>query len=71
MQDKGQGIDEEFRSRIFEKFSQADASTTRRYEGTGLGLSITKHIIEMMHGEINFTSKAGKGTTFFFTIPTA
>jgi CheY-like chemotaxis protein/anti-sigma regulatory factor (Ser/Thr protein kinase) len=67
--DNGTGIPEEFRSRIFQKFSQADSSDTRQKGGTGLGLSISKIIIERMDGSIGFTSEPGKGTTFFFELP--
>jgi PAS domain S-box-containing protein len=64
VQDFGQGIPESFRRRIFEKFVQADSSTSRRFEGTGLGLSITKQLVEAMGGTIDFTSQVGGGTTF-------
>ena len=67
--DNGSGIPEEFRSRIFQKFSQADSSDTRQKGGTGLGLSISKIIVERMDGSIGFTSAPGKGTTFFFELP--
>ncbi len=67
--DSGPGIPEEFRSRIFQKFSQADSSDTRQKGGTGLGLSISKIIVERMDGSIGFKSEPGKGTTFFFELP--
>jgi len=67
--DHGPGIAEEFKSRIFQKFSQADSSDTRQKGGTGLGLSISKALIETMGGQIGFNSEAGAGTTFFFEIP--
>lgn len=67
--DNGPGIPEEFRKRIFQKFSQADSSDTRQKGGTGLGLSISKIIVERMDGSIGFTSESNKGTTFFFELP--
>jgi PAS domain S-box-containing protein len=67
--DHGPGISYEFRQRIFQKFSQADASTTRQEGGTGLGLSISKAIIERLGGEIGFFSEPGKGATFYFELP--
>lgn len=67
--DKGPGITSEFRSRIFQKFSQADSSDTRQKGGTGLGLAISKEIIEHMHGVIGFESEAGKGACFYFELP--
>lgn len=69
--DQGPGIPEEFRSRIFDKFAQADSSDSRQKGGTGLGLSISKAIIEHMGGEISFTSQTGVSTTFFFWLPAA
>lgn len=67
--DKGSGIPKEFQSRIFKKFAQADASSSRRKEGTGLGLSICKAIVEKLDGEIGFITKSGEGTTFYFELP--
>jgi PAS domain S-box-containing protein len=69
VQDRGPGIPDEFRARIFQKFSQADSSDTRQKGGTGLGLSIAKAIVERLDGIIGFTSKAGQGTRFFFELP--
>lgn len=69
--DQGQGIPENFRQRIFQKFAQVDSSDTRRRDGTGLGLSITKVIVERMGGKIDYHSVLGKGTTFYFTLPLA
>lgn len=69
--DAGPGIPEEFRDQIFERFSQLDASTTRRKGGTGLGLAICKAIVEQFGGQIDFHSKLGIGTSFFFTLPLA
>ncbi|WP_323814626.1 CHASE domain-containing protein [Cellvibrio sp. NN19] len=67
--DEGQGIAENFRARIFQRFAQVDSSDTRRRDGTGLGLSITKVIIERMGGSIDYSSILGKGSRFFFTLP--
>jgi PAS domain S-box-containing protein len=69
VRDRGPGIPAEFRNRIFQKFSQADASDTRQKGGTGLGLSISRAIIERFGGHIGFESEAGQGTTFFFELP--
>jgi PAS domain S-box-containing protein len=68
--DHGPGIPLAFRSRIFEKFSQADASDTRQKSGTGLGLAISKELIEQMQGSIGFESEAGR-TCFYFSLPLA
>jgi signal transduction histidine kinase len=67
--DHGSGIPESLRERIFEKFTQGDASDTRHKGGTGLGLSISKSLVEKMGGEIGFTSQVGQGATFYFTLP--
>ena len=68
--DKGHGIPDEFRSRIFQKFSQADSSDSRQKGGTGLGLAICKEIIERMGGRVGFFSESGKGAQFYFDLPT-
>ena len=67
--DRGPGIPEEFRSKVFDKFSQADASDSRQKSGTGLGLSIVKAIMEKHGGEIGFETEVGAGTTFYVTFP--
>jgi signal transduction histidine kinase/DNA-binding response OmpR family regulator len=67
--DTGIGIEPEKLSHIFEKFTQADNSTTRVYGGTGLGLSISKHIVELMGGKMQVSSVLGQGSTFKFNIP--
>jgi len=69
VRDRGPGIPEEFRKRIFQKFSQADSSDTRQKGGTGLGLNISRAIIERLGGSIGFDTRTGEGTTFFFELP--
>lgn len=69
VQDCGPGIPEQFRSQIFQRFSQADSSTTREKGGTGLGLHISKEMIEKMGGSIDFESIQGQGATFWLTLP--
>jgi len=66
--DTGIGISPEKMNRIFDKFTQADGSTTRVYGGTGLGLTISKHIVEMMGGRMRVRSKLGEGSTFGFRV---
>ncbi|MFT7005211.1 MAG: CheY-like chemotaxis protein, partial [Sulfurimonas sp.] len=68
VQDSGIGVTSEQKSRIFEAFSQADTSITRKYGGTGLGLTISSRFIELMGGQLDLHSETGSGTTFFFTI---
>jgi PAS domain S-box-containing protein len=69
IRDHGAGISDEFKGRIFQRFSQADSSDTRQKGGTGLGLSISKAIIEQLGGRIGFEPAEGGGTCFYFELP--
>ena len=69
VQDNGIGMTKDQQSRIFDAFSQADVSVTRKYGGTGLGLTISSQFVELMGGELELESAKDHGTTFFFSLP--
>src|SRR5262249_34927379 len=67
VRDTGVGIPKEQQDRLFQPFTQADSSTSRKYGGTGLGLVISRRLAKLMEGDLTFESEPGRGTTFFFT----
>ena len=69
--DTGIGMTEEQQAKLFEAFSQADVSTTRKYGGTGLGLALSRSFCQMLGGDITVTSEFGAGSTFTVTLPIA
>ena len=67
--DRGPGVPEEFRARIFTKFAQAASANGETKSGTGLGLAISKALVEAMGGEIGYESAPGRGATFYIDVP--
>src|SRR5581483_5910215 len=71
VENTGIGLTEDARSKLFQKFQQADGSITRRFGGTGLGLSICRQLVELMGGDIGVGDRAGGGSVFWFEVPFA
>lgn len=67
--DQREGVPDHFKKNIFQRFAQADSSTSREKNGTGLGLALCKELLEGMHGSIGFTSEPAGGSRFFIRLP--